>query len=1247
MPTWAEGIADSLWRAGWAVIPLAAVVALLCRWLPLRPSTRHVLWVGVLGWFAAAAVLLSLPAVQGLGLRSLVTALIANLAPHGGAADSLPGEFVVSTEPAFRSVPTRTATRSPIEPEPDAISTTSTNHAEPRWRPGFGLAAPAERHAARSAVDTPAPTRARSEDDSSVDIAARGPARDAVERPRQPTPGAVGGPKVRDVAQPELAIRPEPRRTGLLAPAAGSGGSVSPPRYSDAQRPTLHPSKLRRSDTSESPVSNPSPARSQTASQRETARSAEPRAPVARDPAPAAPVRTTPTSSAADHGPPADVAAGADAGPPTAVAPIAASARNDIAEQSAGWREWAAWLGGLTQVLATVPPAPAWLWPAGAVFLVFWGVVATVALSYRVGPCIAAPHSVRREVLRAAREIGLSRPPAVRMADARVSPMIVWGRGMRLILPRGLWQSLDREGRFAVLCHELAHLKRRDHWVRWAEILICVLYWWHPLVWWVRRRISEEAEHCCDAWVTWLRPHARRQYAEALLRTNEYLLKRQHAGAAVSLGVMSGSAKRMSRRITMVMTQSRRPGVSGPGLVLVGALMLGGWATAPLWACPKKAKAETCETTSTNETARTECVVVAPESGGATTPVVIETMGRPIRAALPLFFAGQEDGQTYRNYLSTRAGSPFATLASGGGENDDDEQDGDGNDRLERRLQRLERQIERLAEQMERLHSRGAATGQAREALAEANTRLQAEHKALLERAHVAEAHAHDAARAAHAEALAARAQAEAARSEALAEGRSGAVAKALAEAAEAQAAGEANRARAALERARAAEQRARTAVERRRPRSAGGGGASAGGQESGRFELPEGKLEALTALMSREDVPTRVRPADGAIEVLGSPEEISTFGDFVELLNEQPVEWRAYRLSEGKRAALWELMSRSDVPIYVSQTDDGIRVQATPSQHEAVEAFLLMIEPGMPAPRSEHGDEGDGAAVAPFAPRDVVVSIPPGVTAPQPPVPAIAPMPPATPAPSAPAAPPAPPARRGRAAQPAPPAAPAAPFPGVAPRPPVAPTPAPSPVSPIETSAAPTELDAPAAVSPLTATLLPALVDTLAVQPDSATLVQSLFSTVAAAHQPLFSRYDSIATEIDPYEQMSRQATEIAAQAQQAADDAVQFVELSTRLFAQVEALEQQIEFLAGRADEMIAAVAGKSEEIQRAVNDSAEQLRAQIAALDARRESVQAEAEGVAAQAEILASQADSLHEVAAALTEAVDALRAASAK
>ena len=72
-----------------------------------------------------------------------------------------------------------------------------------------------------------------------------------------------------------------------------------------------------------------------------------------------------------------------------------------------------------------------------------------------------------------------------------------------------------------VLAHELAHLRRRDHWVRLVELVVSVLHWWNPLVWWVRRRLHAVEEQCCDAWVAWVCPDRSHDYAESLLKAAE------------------------------------------------------------------------------------------------------------------------------------------------------------------------------------------------------------------------------------------------------------------------------------------------------------------------------------------------------------------------------------------------------------------------------------------------------------------------------------------------------------------------------------------------------------------------------------------------------------------------------------------------------------------------------------------------------------------------------------------------------
>ena len=99
-----------------------------------------------------------------------------------------------------------------------------------------------------------------------------------------------------------------------------------------------------------------------------------------------------------------------------------------------------------------------------------------------------------------------------------------------------------------MLAHELAHLRRRDHWVRRLEMVAAVLHWWNPLFWIARKKLRSDAELACDAWAA---GHAdRRAYAEALLEVCSFNPRRRPAPA---VGVIGEGRRAMQERLTMIM----------------------------------------------------------------------------------------------------------------------------------------------------------------------------------------------------------------------------------------------------------------------------------------------------------------------------------------------------------------------------------------------------------------------------------------------------------------------------------------------------------------------------------------------------------------------------------------------------------------------------------------------------------------------------------------------------------------------
>ena len=147
-----------------------------------------------------------------------------------------------------------------------------------------------------------------------------------------------------------------------------------------------------------------------------------------------------------------------------------------------------------------------------------------------------------------------------------------------LLWPAPLQERLSPEAHEAVIAHELAHLRRRDHWVGWLQLAGECIFWWNPLFWFVRRQIRLQAELACDAWVTHLLPEARRAYAEALIEVTA-LISRAPAPVP-ALGMSSAARQDFERRLTMIMNEkapAKAPMIGLAAIGLIGLAILPGF----------------------------------------------------------------------------------------------------------------------------------------------------------------------------------------------------------------------------------------------------------------------------------------------------------------------------------------------------------------------------------------------------------------------------------------------------------------------------------------------------------------------------------------------------------------------------------------------------------------------------------------------------------------------------------------------
>jgi beta-lactamase regulating signal transducer with metallopeptidase domain len=97
-----------------------------------------------------------------------------------------------------------------------------------------------------------------------------------------------------------------------------------------------------------------------------------------------------------------------------------------------------------------------------------------------------------------ARRLGVSRPVRLlRSAIVQVPTAMGWLRPV-ILLPASTLSGLSPKQIESILAHELAHIRRHDYVVNLLQSLVETLLFYHPVVWWVSRRIREERELCCD-----------------------------------------------------------------------------------------------------------------------------------------------------------------------------------------------------------------------------------------------------------------------------------------------------------------------------------------------------------------------------------------------------------------------------------------------------------------------------------------------------------------------------------------------------------------------------------------------------------------------------------------------------------------------------------------------------------------------------------------------------------------------------
>ncbi|HKV48972.1 MAG TPA: M56 family metallopeptidase [Candidatus Acidoferrales bacterium] len=233
----------------------------------------------------------------------------------------------------------------------------------------------------------------------------------------------------------------------------------------------------------------------------------------------------------------------------------------------------------LTQrIAADIPAILVALWLVGALTILIIWFQRWRKASICLHETVPVVHGRELEILRrleARVSNGHSSPLRLRLSAEPSEPSIFGIFRSVFVWPERLSERLEHEHIEAIMAHELAHARRFDNATAALHMLVEALFWFHPLAWWMERRMIEERERACDETVLALgaRPDA---YAEGVLRTCRFCIESPLSCVA---GVTGADLKKrvvdiVTARTLMRITWSKKLLLGAAALCVVAAPVL-------------------------------------------------------------------------------------------------------------------------------------------------------------------------------------------------------------------------------------------------------------------------------------------------------------------------------------------------------------------------------------------------------------------------------------------------------------------------------------------------------------------------------------------------------------------------------------------------------------------------------------------------------------------------------------------------
>ncbi|PQJ11999.1 hypothetical protein CJD36_009425 [Flavipsychrobacter stenotrophus] len=208
-------------------------------------------------------------------------------------------------------------------------------------------------------------------------------------------------------------------------------------------------------------------------------------------------------------------------------------------------------LTGIPFVTALIQYASyiAWIWLAIVIAKTLQMTAGLYRLTYmRRKEVFVAGKWWEEKVVALSGQLGIDRKVNILQSGLANAPMVIGYLKPLILLPVGLINHLPAAEVEAIICHELAHIRRKDYLVNLFQTVMEVLFFFNPAVLWLNQLIRKERENCCDD-IAMAANVSIQDYLSALVACREYQLGVYNSCALAFAGNKNDLTQRVKRLI--------------------------------------------------------------------------------------------------------------------------------------------------------------------------------------------------------------------------------------------------------------------------------------------------------------------------------------------------------------------------------------------------------------------------------------------------------------------------------------------------------------------------------------------------------------------------------------------------------------------------------------------------------------------------------------------------------------------------